>query len=119
MAMRSSQRWKVAMIGAAVIDFVDDDNLNDLSLYLRANDETLMLSKDLVRMTEQSPMTRVDDICTPLLLLNTVDVRVPFTQQYRLMNDLHMQKREVCIKLRLVAAHLPFNPFRARDVGCV
>ena len=36
MAMRSSQRWKVAMIGAAVIDFVDDDNLNDLSLYLRA-----------------------------------------------------------------------------------
>ena len=63
------------MIGAAVIDFVDDDNLNDLSFYLRANGETLMLSKDLARMTEQSPMTRVDDICTLLLLLLTPSMR--------------------------------------------
>ena len=63
------------MIGAAVIDFVDDDNLNDLSLYMRACGETLMLSKDLARMTEQSPMTRFDDICTLLLLLLTPSMR--------------------------------------------
>ena len=100
------------MVGAVANDLVDDDNLNDLSLYMRACGETLMLSKDLARMTEQSPMTRVDDICTPLLLLlNTVDVRVPFTQQYRLMKGLRTQKREVCIKLWLVAARLPFIRF--------
>lgn len=57
------------MVGAVANDLVDDDNLNDLSLYMRACGETLMLSKDLARMTEQSPMTRVDDTCTLLLLL--------------------------------------------------
>ena len=40
-------------------------------------------------MTEQSPMTHVDNIRTPLLLLsNTGDVRVPVTQSYKLMNAL-------------------------------
>lgn len=59
---------KMAMVDAAVIDHVDDDILNDLSLYPGAYGETLTFAKDLALMQEQSPMTHVDDIRTPLLL---------------------------------------------------
>ena len=61
--------WKAAMAGAAVIDLVDDYNLNDLSLFIRAYGETLTFPADLALMKEQSPMTYVDNMKTPLLLL--------------------------------------------------
>ncbi|MEP7345071.1 MAG: S9 family peptidase, partial [Gemmatimonadaceae bacterium] len=77
--------WKAAMAGAAVIDLVDDYNLNDLSLFIRAYGETLTFPADLALMKEQSPMTYVDSMKTPLLLLSDAgDVRVPVTQSYKL-----------------------------------
>ena len=86
--------WKVAIAGAAVIDLVDDGDLNEFSLYLRAYGETMTFQKDLALMKEQSPMTYVDDIPTPSLLLsNTGDVRVPVTQSYKLMNALRERGR--------------------------
>lgn len=109
--------WKVAMAGAAVIDLVDDYNLNDLSLYLRAYGETLTFPKDLSLMKEQSPLTYVDNIRTPLLLLSTTgDVRVPVTQSYKLMNALRERGQEVRMKLWPVAGHYPADPVRVRDV---
>lgn len=109
--------WKAAMAGAAVIDLVDDYNLNDLSLYIRAYGETLTFPKDLALMKEQSPMTYVDNIRTPLLLLsNTGDVRVPVTQSYKLFNALRERGREVRMKLWPVGGHFPADPWRARDI---
>ena len=68
-------------------------------------------------MEKQSPMTHVDDIRTPLLLLsNTGDVRVPVTRSYELINVPREKGRDVSIKLWLVAGHFPIDPFRARDV---
>ena len=109
--------WKAAMAGAAVIDLVDDYNLNDLSLYIRAYGETLTFPKDLALMKEQSPMTYVDNMKTPLLLLsNTGDVRVPVTQSYKLFNALKERGRDVRMKLWPVAGHFPADPVRARDI---
>ena len=109
--------WKAAMAGAAVIDLVDDYNLNDLSLFIRAYGETLTFPADLALMKEQSPMTYVDNMKTPLLLLsNTGDVRVPVTQSYKLFNALKERGREVRMKLWPVAGHFPADPHRARDI---
>ena len=109
--------WKAAMAGAAVIDLVDDYNLNDLSLYIRAYGETLTMPKDLALMKEQSPLTYVDAMKTPLLLLsNQGDVRVPVTQSYKLYNALKERGQEVRMKLWPVPGHFPSDPWRARDV---
>ncbi len=109
--------WKAAMAGAPVIDLVDDYNLNDLSLFIRAYGETLSFPKDLALMKEQSPMTYVDNMNTPLLLLsNTGDVRVPVTQSYKLLNALRERGKDVRMKLWPVAGHFPADPWRARDI---
>ena len=109
--------WKAAMAGAAVIDLVDDYNLNDLSLFIRAYGETLTFPADLALMKEQSPMTYVDNMKTPLLLLsNTGDVRVPVTQSYKLFNALRERGQEVRMKLWPVPGHFPADPYRARDI---
>jgi dipeptidyl aminopeptidase/acylaminoacyl peptidase len=109
--------WKAAMAGAAVIDLVDDYNLNDLSLFIRAYGETLTFPHDLALMKEQSPLTYVDNMRTPLLLLSTTgDVRVPVTQSYKLYNALQERGRDVRMKLWPVPGHFPADPYRARDI---
>ncbi|MEO7964136.1 MAG: S9 family peptidase [Gemmatimonadaceae bacterium] len=109
--------WKAAMAGAAVIDLVDDYNLNDLSLYLRAYGETLTMPKDLALMKEQSPMNYVDNMKTPLLLLSDQgDVRVPVTQSYKLYNALRERGQDVRMRLWPVPGHFPGDPWRARDI---
>jgi dipeptidyl aminopeptidase/acylaminoacyl peptidase len=109
--------WKAAMAGAAVIDLVDDYNLNDLSLYVRAYGDTLTFPKDLTLMAEQSPMSYVDQMRTPLLLLSTTgDVRVPVTQSYKLYNALKERGQDVRMVLWPVPGHFPADPFRARDI---
>ena len=105
------------MAGAAVIDLVDDYNLNDLSLFIRAYGDTLSFAKDLELLKEQSPLTYVDNMNTPLLLLsNTGDVRVPVTQSYKLYNALRERGKDVRMVLWPVAGHFPADPWRARDV---
>jgi dipeptidyl aminopeptidase/acylaminoacyl peptidase len=109
--------WKAAMAGAAVIHLEDDYNLNDLPLYLRAYGSTLTMPKDLELMKEQSPMTYVDNMKTPLLLLSTTgDVRVPVTQSYKLYHALKERGQDVRMILWPVPGHFPADPVRARDV---
>jgi dipeptidyl aminopeptidase/acylaminoacyl peptidase len=109
--------WKAAMAGAAVIDLVDDYNLNDLSLYLRAFGETLSFADDLALMKEQSPLTYVDQMTTPLLLHSDAgDVRVPVTQSYNQYHALKERGRDVQMRLWPVAGHFPSDPYRARDI---
>jgi dipeptidyl aminopeptidase/acylaminoacyl peptidase len=109
--------WKAAMAGAAVIDLIDDYNLNDLSLYVRAYGETLTFPADLGLMKEQSPLTYADNMKTPLLLLSTTgDVRVPVTQSYKLYNALRERGQDVRMKLWPVPGHFPADPHRARDI---
>jgi dipeptidyl aminopeptidase/acylaminoacyl peptidase len=109
--------WKAAMAGAAVIDLVDDYNLNDLSLFIRAYGETLSFPNDLALMKEQSPGTYVDRMTTPLLLLSDAgDVRVPVTQSYKLYNALKERGQDVRMKIWPVPGHFPADPYRARDI---
>ncbi|MFN8581322.1 MAG: S9 family peptidase [Gemmatimonadaceae bacterium] len=109
--------WKAAMAGAAVIDLVDDYNLNDLSLFIRAYGETLTMPGDLALMKEQSPISYVDNMKTPLLLLSDAgDVRVPVTQSYKLLNALTERGRDVRMKVWPVPGHFPADPYRARDI---
>jgi len=109
--------WKAAMAGAAVIDLVDDYNLNDFRLFIRAYGDTLTQPKDLELMKEQSPGTYVDQMKTPLLLISdTGDVRVPVTQSYKLLNALKERGQDVRMVLYPVPGHFPADPFRARDV---
>jgi dipeptidyl aminopeptidase/acylaminoacyl peptidase len=111
------QGWKAAMAGAAVIDLVDDYNLNDLSLYMRAFSETLSFADDLALMKEQSPLTYVDSMRTPLLLLSdAADARVPVTQSYKLYHALKERGRDVQMRLWPVAGHFPTDPYRVRDI---
>jgi dipeptidyl aminopeptidase/acylaminoacyl peptidase len=111
------QGWKAAMAGAAVIDLVDDYNLNDLRLFTRAFSDTLTTARDLTLMKEQSPMTYVDQMKTPLLMISdTGDMRVPVTQSYKLYHALRERGQEVKMVLYPVPGHFPADPYRIRDV---
>jgi dipeptidyl aminopeptidase/acylaminoacyl peptidase len=111
------QGWKAAMAGAAVIDLVDDYNLNDLRLYLRAYGNTLTMPEDLKLMKEQSPMSGMEQMKTPLLMLSdAADVRVPITQSYKLFHALKERNRDVRMVVYPVAGHTPADPYRARDI---
>jgi dipeptidyl aminopeptidase/acylaminoacyl peptidase len=111
------QGWKAAMAGAAVIDLSDDYNLNDLRLYTRAFSDTLSTPKDLALIKEQSPITYVDQMKTPLLMISdTRDMRVPVTQSYKLFHALQERGQEVKMRLYPVAGHVPADPYRSRDV---
>lgn len=111
------QGWKAAMAGAAVIDLADDYNLNDLRLFTRAFSDTLTSPKDLALMKEQSPMTYVDQMKTPLLMISdTGDMRVPVTQSYKLFHALRERGKEVKMFLYPVPGHFPADPYRARDI---
>jgi len=111
------QGWKAAMAGAAVIDLVDDYNLNDLRLFTRAFSDTLTSPQDLALMKEQSPMTYVDQMKTPLLMISdTGDVRVPVTQSYKLFHALRERGQEVKMVLYPVPGHFPADPYRLRDI---
>ena len=111
------QGWRAAMAGAAVIDLVDDYNLNDLSLYQRAFSMTLSFAPDLALMHEQSPLTYVDSMRTPVLILqDAADQRVPVTQSYKLYNALKERGRDVQMRLWPVAGHFPTDPYRIRDI---
>lgn len=109
--------WRAALAGAAVIDLVDYYNLNDISLYLRTVGETITSPADLALLREQSPLTYVDSMTTPLLLLAIQgDARVPITQSYKLFNALRERGRDVHLKVWPVSGHSPADPWRARDV---
>ena len=111
------QGWKAAMAGAAVIDLEDDYNLNDLRLFTRAFSDTLTTPKDLELMKEQSPMTSVDHMKTPLLMISdTGDMRVPVTQSYKLFHALRERGQEVRMFLYPVPGHFPADPYRIRDI---
>lgn len=111
------QGWKAAMAGAAVIDLFDDYNLNDLRLFTRAFSDTLTSAEDLALMKEQSPISYVDQMKTPLLMISdSRDMRVPVTQSYELLNALHERGRDVRLRLYPVGGHVPADPYRARDV---
>jgi dipeptidyl aminopeptidase/acylaminoacyl peptidase len=111
------QGWKAAMAGAAVIDLVDDYNLNDLRLFTRAFSDSLTSPQDLALMKEQSPITYVDRMKTPLLMISdTGDVRVPVAQSYKLYHALKERGQEVKMVLYPVPGHFPADPYRLRDI---
>jgi dipeptidyl aminopeptidase/acylaminoacyl peptidase len=111
------QGWKAAMAGAAVIDLSDDYNLNDLRLFTRAFSDTLTQPKDLELIRQQSPITYVDEMKTPLLMISdTRDMRVPVTQSYKLFHALRERGQDVKMRLYPVAGHVPADPYRSRDV---
>jgi len=109
--------WKAALVGAPVIDLSDDYNLNDIELNHAAYGDTLSMPKDLELLREQSPITYVDRMHTPLLMISdTGDVRVPVTQSYKLLHALKERGQEAHLVLYPVAGHFPGDPVRSRDI---
>jgi dipeptidyl aminopeptidase/acylaminoacyl peptidase len=109
--------WKAAMAGAAPIDLIDEANLADVLVSTRFCCDTVSQSKDLALMKDQSGITYVDHIHTPLLILSdTGDERVPVVESYKLFNALRERGRDVKMVLYPVPGHTPGDPYRLRDL---
>lgn len=109
--------WRAALAGAAVVDLLDEANLADVLVTTRLCCDTLSQPKDLSLMREQSAITYVDYIHTPLLILSdAADERVPVVESYKLFNALRERGREVQMALYPVSGHMPADPYRQRDI---
>lgn len=113
------ERWKAAVAGAAVTDWMDQVNLGDSNVR-RASAFGGSPWTDPKRMQayrEQSPMNYAPGIKAPTLILsNTGDYRVTITQSYRLYHAL----RDNGVTTQFIAyplpGHSPSDPVHSRDV---
>jgi dipeptidyl aminopeptidase/acylaminoacyl peptidase len=109
--------WKAAMAGAAPVDLIDEANLADVLVSTRFCCNMVSQAKDMSLMKEQSGITYVDRIHTPLLILSdTGDERVPVVESYKLFNALRERGRDVKMVLYPVPGHTPGDPYRLRDL---
>jgi dipeptidyl aminopeptidase/acylaminoacyl peptidase len=112
-------RWKVAVAGAAVTDWMDQYNLGDANARRGSafggspwND-----AKRLQAYREQSPMHYVSKIKAPTLILSdTGDYRVPITQSFELYHALRDNGVTTQFIAYPVPGHSPTDPVHVRDV---
>ncbi len=115
--------WKAAIAGAAVTDWVDQYNLSDLNLriadgFLAGQHGSPYLGDRMKAYIEQSPITYVNKITTPTLILsNTGDYRVPVTQSYALFRALKDRGVTTQFIAYPIGGHTPVDPVRARDLN--
>ena len=110
--------WKVAIAGAAVTDWLDQYNLGDANV--RRSDGfggSPYTGNRMKAYLEQSPITYVDKINAPTLILSdTGDYRVPITQSYRLYHALKDRGVATQFFAYPISGHSPADPVRMRDV---
>ena len=110
--------WRSAVAGAAVTDYADSYNLSDLNIgfgYGFKGSPWLDDNAEIWR--EQTPITYVQNIQTPTLILsNTGDLRVPITQSYKLYRALKENGVEVEFIAYPIPGHFPGDPVHQRDV---
>ncbi|MGA7992265.1 MAG: S9 family peptidase [Thermoanaerobaculia bacterium] len=113
-------RWKAAVAGAAVTDLADQFFLADFNVQMRYSMKGLATpfspgGEALYR--EQSPITYATRAKTPTLILSdTGDFRVPFTQSFKLFHALKRAGVETSFVAIPVGGHFPGDPVRSREV---
>lgn len=107
--------WKAAVAGAGVHDLVLDYSIaDDYDDDLHAFSAPPVAS--LNQWRRQSPMTYVDAITTPTLILgNVYDVRVPIAESYELYHALRDRGVPVKFYAYPTTGHLPSGPVRLAD----
>jgi dipeptidyl aminopeptidase/acylaminoacyl peptidase len=113
-------RWKAAVAGAAVTDWMDQYNLGDANVRRgRAMGGSPWTDPARRRSyAEQSPITYAPRIKAPTLVLcNTGDYRVPITQSYQLYRALVDNKIPTQFIAYPLPGHSPADPVHSRDVS--
>jgi dipeptidyl aminopeptidase/acylaminoacyl peptidase len=112
-------RWKVAVAGAAVTDWLDQYDYGDANVRRGAGfgGSPYTDEKRMQAFREQSPMNYASKIKAPTLILSdTGDWRVPITQSFQLYHALSDNGVTTQFIAYPVAGHSPGDPVHARDV---
>ncbi|MBV8638105.1 MAG: S9 family peptidase [Candidatus Eremiobacteraeota bacterium] len=112
-------RWKAAVDGAAVDDFLGLGYLSDSKGYLQSLMGAYPWS-DQARMAtyrEESPATYADRVKTPTLILTDAgDYRVPTPLSYEFYHAIRATGTPVKLVVWPVVGHFPTDPVRSEDV---
>ena len=113
------EKWKAAVAGAAVTDWMDQYNLGDANVRRGTafGGSPYTSEKRAAAYAEQSPMSYAPRIKAPTLILSdTGDFRVPVTQSYRLFHALSDNGVTTQFIAYPVAGHSPPDPVHTRDM---
>jgi dipeptidyl aminopeptidase/acylaminoacyl peptidase len=113
-------RWKAAVSGAAVTDWLDQYDYGDANVRRgHAFGGSPWTSPDRMRAyEEQSPIHYVSKIKAPTLILSdTGDYRVPITQSYQLYHALRDNGVTTQFIAYPVSGHSPADPVHQRDIN--
>jgi len=112
-------KWKAAVAGAAVTDWLDQYNYGDANVRRGAafGGSPYTDPKRMQAFLEQSPIYYVSKIKAPTLILSdTGDFRVPITQSYQLYHALADNGVPTQFIAYPVSGHSPSDPVHSRDV---
>jgi dipeptidyl aminopeptidase/acylaminoacyl peptidase len=113
------ERWKAAVAGAAVTDWMDQYNLGDGNVRggARFGGSPWTDAKRILSYREQSPISYASKIKAPTLILSdTGDHRVPITQSFELYHALRDNGVTTQFIAYPVSGHSPADPVHSRDV---
>ena len=112
-------RWKAAVAGAAVTDWLDQYNYGDANVRRGAafGGSPYTDEKRLQAYREQSPIYYAAKIKAPTLILSdTGDYRVPITQSFQLYHVLMDNGVATQFIAYPVSGHSPSDPVHSRDI---
>jgi len=112
-------RWKAAVAGAAVTDWLDQYDYGDANVRRGTafGGSPYTDAKRLEAYREQSPITYANKIKAPTLILSdTGDYRVPITQSFQLYHTLVDNGVTTQFIAYPVSGHSPSDPVHSRDV---
>jgi dipeptidyl aminopeptidase/acylaminoacyl peptidase len=113
------EKWKAAVAGAAVTDWLDQYNYGDANVRRGAafGGSPYTDPKRMQAFLEQSPIYYVSKIKAPTLVLSdTGDFRVPITQSYQLYHALTDNGVPTQFIAYPVTGHSPSDPVHSRDI---
>jgi dipeptidyl aminopeptidase/acylaminoacyl peptidase len=111
-------RWKCAVAGAAVTDWMLMRTLGDAQKNIAVGFKGDLWAEGLAKdYAEQSPISYASKIVTPTLILaDTGDQRVPTAQSFILYNALKSRGIETKFVLYPAGGHFPSDPVQSEDV---
>jgi dipeptidyl aminopeptidase/acylaminoacyl peptidase len=112
-------KWKAAVAGAAVTDWLDQYNYGDANVRRGSafGGSPYTDAKRMQAYREQSPIYYVSKIQAPTLILSdTGDFRVPITQSFQLYHALVDNGVPTQFIAYPVTGHSPSDPIHSRDI---
>jgi dipeptidyl aminopeptidase/acylaminoacyl peptidase len=113
------EKWKAAVAGSAVTDWMDQYNLGDANVRRGTafGGSPYTDARRAAAYAEQSPMAYAPRIKAPTLILSdTGDFRVPISQSYRLFHALSDNGVATQFFAYPVSGHSPPDPVHTRDM---